>query len=70
MVAGPSRRMTCSRWARARSHSSSVVLDPNADRYRNGPEEVRHARAPVSEAQRRGSPVRWIEVVVEPWYER
>ena len=24
----------------------------------------------MSEGQRRGSPVRWIDVVVEPWYER
>ena len=53
-----------------RSHSSSGVLDPNAERYRKGPKKCTTPAAPVSEGQRRGSPVRWIEVVVEPWYER
>jgi hypothetical protein len=28
---------------------------------------VEEAAAPLSEAQRRGSPVRWIEAFVEPW---
>jgi hypothetical protein len=67
MVDAPSRRITCSRCARARSHSSSGVLDPNTDRYRKGPKKWTAPAAPVSFAQRRGSPVRWIEVVVEPW---
>ena len=70
IVDGPSRRITCSRCASARSHSSSGVVDPNAERYRKGPKKWTAPAAPVSEAQRRGSPVRWIEVVVEPWYER
>jgi hypothetical protein len=39
MVNGPSRRITCSRWVSARSRSSSGVLDPNADGYRNGPKK-------------------------------
>jgi hypothetical protein len=43
------------------------VVDPNAERYRKGPKKWTAAAASVSEAQRGGSPVRWIEVVVEPW---
>ena len=70
MVDGPSRRITCSRCASARSHSSSDVLDPNAERYRKAPKKWTTPADPVSEAQRRWSPVRWIEVIVEPWYER
>ena len=42
-------------------------LEPNTERYRKGPKKRTAPAAPVSLAQRRGSPVRWIEVVVEPW---
>ena len=67
IVVGPSSRITCSRCARARSHSSSGVPTRTRSGTGKGPKKCTTPAVPVSEAQRRGSPVRWIEVVVEPW---
>ena len=70
MDCGPSKAIRSSRCCRARSHSCLAESEWNGERYGYGPQKCTTPAEPVSEAQRRGSPVRLMAAAVAPWYER